>query len=370
MHIGLDARLLYYRQGGIASYISHLIESLAKLRTEEQFTIFYNRRGRERLAEKSEFSHRSLWTPCHHRLEQWTLPLELLPAGIDLLHSPDFIPPIHRRCKAVITVHDLAFLHFPELLTRESRGYYEQIAQAAESADGIIAVSESTRRDMTKLLGTPPERVEVIHHAPEKRFSPLDNQDEVETFVRQKGLPSKFMLWVGTLEPRKNLPTLLRALALLRDKGWKDDYTLVAVGSKGWLHEPILSLVEELGLEGQVRFFGPTSTDNLLLLYNSAWLFVFPSLYEGFGFPPLEAMACGTPVISANTSSLPEVLGNAAIHLDPLDEGAWADTIKHVAEDKGRQEELRRRGLEQAAKFTWDTTARKTLALYQRIGQQ
>ena len=371
MHIGIDARLIHYSQGGISQYTKQLIQALGEIDHEDKFTIFQSREGGNVFADQLNFWQRRLWTPSHFRLEQWTLPLELATVGIDILHSPDFIPPFHRRCKAVITIHDLAFLRFPELLTEESRRYYGQVRQAVESADGVIAVSESTRRDVVELLGVPAECIDVIYHATDERFRPLADVQAARQFCEEYDLPETFVLWVGTLEPRKNLETLLRALAILRDRGKEINPRLVVAGAKGWLYESTVKLVEELGLSHDVIFFGPASVADLLLLYNAAWLFVFPSLYEGFGFPPLEALACGTPVICARTSSLPEVLGRAALFLDdPMDAEALAEAIQRLAEDEELREELKQRGLEQAAKFNWKSTAEQTLAVYRRVHGQ
>ncbi len=370
MHVGIDARLTYYAQGGISQYITQLVRALCQIDREDKFTIFQNRQGPKLFEDQLNFTQRFLRTPCHFRLEQWALPLELAFSDLDVLHSPDFIPPFRRRCKAVITIHDLAFLRFPKLLTEESDRYYRQIKRAVESADGIIAVSQSTRRDLTELLGVPAERVDVIYHAADERFRPLDDLEATREFCQEHDLPETFILWVGTLEPRKNLETLLKALATLRDSEKGLPYKLVVVGAKGWLYESSLKLLDDLGLTDEVIFFGPASVTDLLLLYNAAWLFVFPSLYEGFGFPPLEAMACGTPVVSSRTSSLPEVLGEAALYFDPSDAEALAEAIQRVWRDPELRGELARRGLEQARRFSWKNTAEQTLALYRRISEQ
>ena len=370
MHIGIDARLTYYSSGGISQYITQLIRALREIDQEDRFTIFQSRHGPKLFDDQLNFWQRPLWTPCHFRLEQWTLPLELAFSDLDILHSPDFIPPFHRRCKAVITIHDLAFLRFPKLLTEESDRYYRQIKRAVESADGIIAVSQSTRRDLAELLGVPAEHVDVIYHAADERFRPLDDAQAAKEFCQEHDLPETFILWVGMLEPRKNLETLLKALAILRDREKGLSHKLIVAGAKGWLYESALNLVDELHLTNDVGFFGPASVADLLLLYNAAGLFVFPSLYEGFGFPPLEAMACGTPVVSSRTSSLPEVLGEAALYFDPLDAEALAEAIQRVAEDEELQKELIQRGLAQSAKFNWKKTAEQTLAVYRRVQGQ
>lgn len=369
MRVGIDARLLHYQHGGISQYILHLIEALAEIEQETIFTIFQSRGDKTSLGVRPNFRRRSLWTPPHHPLEQWLLPLELSFADIDILHSPDFIPPLKRRFKSVATIHDLAFLRFPHLLTEDSRRYYGQVNRAVASAEGIIAVSEWTRHDLVEFTGVPRERIRVIYNATDRCFQPLGDHQLVQRFCRERGLPSDFILWVGTLEPRKNLDTLLKAMALLQERE-PGRYTLVAVGARGWLYESALQLLDQLRIRDYVIFYGPASVEELVMLYNAASLFVFPSLYEGFGLPPLEAMACGTPVISSNAACLPEVLGEAAIFLDPLEVGGWAGAIQKLAGDEGRRQELRQRGLERAASFSWTKTAEQTLSLYRQVAAQ
>lgn len=364
MRIGIDARLLAYRPGGIARYTEALAQALARIGAEDDFVLLVGRKERRQIV--PGLRQRRLLTPPHHRLEQIALPLELAFAGLDLLHSPDFIPPFYRRCLAVITVHDLAFLRFPETVTEDSRRYYGQLERAVQSADGIIAVSEATRRDLAEMLGLAPERVRVIHHAADDGFRPLDGE-AVERFRRQRGLPQGFILWVGTLEPRKNLSTLLRALRCLKEREPALSPMLVLAGARGWLYEDDLRLVEKLRLSENVMHLGPVSFGELPLLYNAARLFVFPSLYEGFGFPPLEAMACGTPVVSSSSSAMPEVLGDAAILLDPRDVDGFAAAMMRMLEDEVLRREMRHRGLAQAASFSWERTARQTLALYREV---
>ena len=362
--------MLHYSQGGIAQYTLHLIRALADIDSEDRFTILKSRKERRTFVQQPNFHYRSLWTPSHHHLEQLTLPFELAFQPLDVLHSTDFIPPFRRNCRVVITVHDLAFLHYPYLLTKDSARYYGQIKRAAESAEGIIAVSENTRRDMLQLLGIPLERVDVIYHAADPIFQPLDDLGRLEVFCREHDLPSSFMLWVGVLEPRKNLPILLRAFSILRDEGELASDHLVVVGPKGWLFQDALDLINELRLKDRIIFYGPATLSELMLLYNCAWLFVFPSLYEGFGFPPLEAMACGTPVVCSNAASLPEVVGDAAVLFDPHDSDTLAHAIAEVKNNAPLRQELRQKGLQRAAQFSWRKTAEQTLAIYRRVHRQ
>jgi glycosyltransferase involved in cell wall biosynthesis len=366
MRVGIDARLHYYTQGGIANYAQRLIWALARLDSIDQFVVLQSRHEPEPLVEQANFRCHASWSPPHHRLEQYCLPLELAHLGLDVLHSVDFIPPFRRRCRSVITVHDLAFLLHPHLVTKESQRYYGQIRRAVASAEGIIAVSEATRQDLQRLLGVRPEDVDVVHHAPDSHFQPIEDKNQVVGFCEQRGLPLGFLLWVGVMEPRKNLPTLLKALALLKGRWTDGEPRLVLAGRPGWLYQDALRLVDELQLSSNVIQFEPQSTNDLLMLYNGASILVFPSLYEGFGFPPLEAMACGTPVISSNTPALVEVQGDASLYVEPLDEEVWAQTIYRLWNDEVLRDQLSEKGLVRAGQYTWRNSAEKTLAVYRK----
>ncbi|MDP2660763.1 MAG: glycosyltransferase family 1 protein, partial [Dehalococcoidia bacterium] len=311
----------------------------------------------------SNFLTRSLWTPCHHRWEQVALPAELSLARLDVLHSPDFIPPLHRRCRSVITVHDLAFLHFPELLTEEARRYYGQIYLAVESADAIIAVSENTKNDLVKMAGATPGKVHIVFEAPAGSYHQIEpGAGGMPASVRSLAQP--FLLFVGTLEPRKNLSVLLHAMGLIKaDRGGRTPLLVIA-GNKGWLYQDTLDLIGTLNLSGETLLFGPASPEELLWLYNRAEAMVLPSMYEGFGLPVIEAMACGTPVITTNVSSLPEVAGEAAILVDPHDSDGLAAAISRVLDDPNLRARMREAGLAQSSHFDWDSTARATVEVY------
>jgi len=367
MRIGIDARLVYYSQAGIGQYILNLVRGLAHLDREDDFSILQSRKDKTVLVEGGNFSRRSLWTPSHHRLEQWTLPLEIGRLGLDILHSPDFIPPFRRNCKSIITIHDLAFLLYPHFLTAESARYYGQIDQAVRYTDHIIAVSEATKQDAIRLLGVPPSKITVVYEAANPAYRPLEDKGEIQEECAQRyGISAPFILFVSTLEPRKNLPTLLRAFRRLLDQ-YKPEVRLVVVGEWGWLYDQILALTEELNLKEEVLYLGRVSVQDLLFLYNAAQLLVHPALYEGFGLPPLEAMACGTPAVVANVSSLPEVVGDATLLVDPEDEPGWTVAIWRGLTDGSLRAELREKGLKRARLFSWEKAARETLALYRSL---
>lgn len=373
LRVGIDARLTYYREGGISTYTMGLLRGLAQVIGEgEEIVVLQSRKDRQPRVIGPNLSIAHLLTPPHHRLEQVGLPLELTCRRLDVVHCPDFIPPLHRRCRAVITVHDLAFLLYPHLLTEESQRYYSQIDQAVKSADAIIAVSENTRKDLVERVGAKPEKVVVIPEAADELYRPLD-PEVVETQLRSRfGLTPGYMLFVGTIEPRKNLPFLLRAYATMRER-WRSRSIvlpkLVIAGRKGWLFEEVFKAVEELRLGDEVRFLGVVSPDDLVVLYNGARLLVFPSLYEGFGLPLLEAMACGTPVIGANVSSIPEVVGDAGLLFSARESEALIAGLESLILDPALADRLRQKGFERVSHFSWQDTARQTLALYRRLAR-
>jgi len=365
MRIGIDCRLPTYQMGGISQYTIHLIQAMGELHGAERFTIFHSRKERRDFlpAQQQRFSRSDLWTPCHHRLERWTLPIELAPYHLDVFHSPDFIPPAGGAGR-VITVHDLTFLRYPEFLTAESRRYYNgQIAWAVKTADRISADSEATRMDLIDLLGVPPDKVATIHLAANPLYTAHYAAEDVAATLAAYGLLPGFILAVGTLEPRKNIPMLLRAYQRLR-REYDLEVPLVLVGSKGWIYEDIFRAINQLGLAQMVRHLSGMPDVALAHLYRAAGVLAFPSHYEGFGLPALEAMHAGCPVVASDRGSLPEIIGGAGILLPPDDEPAWGAALARALSDDATRQALIRSGREQAAQFTWRRTAEATLALY------
>lgn len=370
IRFAIDARLNAYRQGGIAHYTRSLAAAMGPLLAAgEELLLLEHIRARAPIVPGLRRSR--LLTPPHHRFEQASLPIEVWLRRPTVLHSPDFIPPLARSYPAVITIHDLAFLHFPEILDQAARRYYGQIYRAADSADAIIAVSQATRDDIIERLGVPPARITVIYEAADAHFRPLTLPPGATRVIDGQTLVAdSFLLFVSTIEPRKNIPTLLRALRICCDRRPASGYRLVLAGARGWLDEPILALIGELGLADRVTRLGFVGGEDLRWLYAACRIYLNPSRYEGFGLPALEALACGAPAIVADTSSLPEVVGDAAWLAPPLDPIAWADLIERLWHDETARVELRRRGPPQAARFSWHTTATQTLALYRRLAHR
>lgn len=365
MHIGIDARLLYYQMGGISQYVRWLLPALAELDQVNRYTVFHSRKdGRTYTPAAPNFQRKNLWTPCHHQLERWTLAGELSPVRLDVLHSPDFIPPQFGARRHIITVHDLNFIYYPEFLTPESMRYYaDQIQWAVQKADHISADSHATRYDLIEHLRVPPDKVTTIHLAANPLYARKYDDTAVQQILDQFHLPRDFILFVGTLEPRKNIPFLLDAYDRLRQTT-AVDVPLILVGRKGWIYDDIFKSIGELGLTGQVRHLEGIYDEQLAHLYHAAGVLVTPSHYEGFGLPALEAMHCGCPVIVSNRGSLPEIVGPAGLTLDVLDETEWTDALHRVLTDSDLRQRMIAAGYEQAATFSWHKTAEMTRQLY------
>jgi len=360
-HIGIDARLTYYRIGGISTYIRRLILALENLDMENQYTIFHSRKATESLVKR--FRHASLWTPCHHRIERIALSVELARFRLDVLHSPDFIPPLRGARKHIITVHDLNFLHYPQFLTAESRRYYNgQIERAVQQADHILADSEATKADLVKMLGVPPKKITVHMLGVDEQFKPLP-PETLAHYRQQLNLPDSYFLFVGTFEPRKNILGLLESYRLLREK-MPDAPALVLAGNRGWLFEETMAKIDQMNLGGNIHWLENVSQEALPALYNMASALVTPSFYEGFGFPALEAMACGTVPIVSNRSSLPEVVGDVGLQVDPENPATLTDALEYVLTNLTWRETMSQAGLARAATFTWERTARIALSVY------
>jgi glycosyltransferase involved in cell wall biosynthesis len=366
IHVAVNAHLLWlaegYRSAGINWYVYNLLKHLPEADDRIRYTAFL---GERRYPGQTGLG---LWfsrLPTHRpqvRIlwEQAIQPWSLQQAGVDLLHCPAFVGPLIAHCPTVITVHDLSFLLYPEGFRRWNRAYLRLFTRLSVTrARRVIAVSRSTRDDLVRFYGLSPDRVDVIHNGVDPAFQLLP-ADQVAQFRARQGLPERFILFVGTLEPRKNVVRLIEAYAQLPPSR----PPLMLVGGKGWLYDEILSRVEDLGLAGEVHFVGYVAAEELPWWYNAAEIFVYPSVYEGFGLPPLEAMACGTPVITSTASSLPEVVGQAGILVDPVDVQALASSIARVLGNAELQAHMEMTGLEQARHFSWSRTARLTTSSY------
>ncbi len=285
----------------------------------------------------------------------------------DVVHGPVNVLPLALARPGVVTVHDVAFLHFPEHYPAAKRWYLQfMTALSVRRAARVIAVSEATRRDLVLAYGLAPEKVTVVPNGIDPTWGRVPSE-ELARWRAERGLPERFLLYVGTIQPRKNLVTLLEALARLPSE---IDWPLYVVGARGWKDSPVYRALERLGIARRVVFVGYASPEELRYWYSAATLFVYPSLYEGFGLPVLEAMACGTPVITSDRSALPEVAGEAALSVDPTDATALAAAIACLARDERRRAALAQAGQVRAGAFRWERTAAETVAVYEAVARR
>ncbi len=363
LRLGLDARLLAYNRGGIARYITALGHALAALPAPAPFddlVAIYHRKDRARALATSGWRGLTAWTPPHHRIERYALALELAPRRLDLLHSPDHVPSGAGAARSVVTMHDLSFLLYPATHSAASRRYYAQVAWTVERADRIIAVSEATKRDLVREVGADPARIRVVHEAATPMPDPVapsgDNQP-LAPFAQPYVLSVQ-----ASIEPRKNVPRLIEAFAQARRA--HPALRLVVAGGPGADEPAGRAAVARHDLAAAVDFPGVLPETLLRASYRGALALAYPSLYEGFGLPLLEAMSAGTPVIAARVSSLPEVAGDAALLVDPLDVDALAGALVQVAGDEALRADLATRGFRRVRRFSWERAARETLAVY------
>jgi glycosyltransferase involved in cell wall biosynthesis len=363
-HLALNAHLLYgvasYRCAGIHQYIFNTLQSLPEAGPEFDFTVFVGAGQPVMARARIERSRWPTQRPLARILwEQLAQPLALARLRPDLLHSLAFASPLLNPVPAVVTVYDLSFRLFPRNFPTAQRLYLSALtAHSCRRARRVLAISESTKRDVVQLLGVMDDRVDVARPGVDARFRPLPPA-EVEAFRARAGLPERFILYLGTLEPRKNLACLISAF----DKLQAAKLHLVLAGAKGWFYADLFRQVERSGLTNVVHFPGFVPAEELPMWYNAAAVFAYPSTFEGFGMPVLEALACGRPVVTTTASSLPEAAGQAAVCVPPGDVPALTEALRRALNDDGA---LAARGPAHAARFTWADTAAATVASYRK----
>jgi len=364
--VGLNAQLLSgqrsYRAAGIHRYINGLLTHLPAADSRFDYTVFTGPTGSV-TSGKLQVQRTGLRTDqplSRIAWEQFLQPIAARQSHLDLFHVMAYVSPLVAVTPNVVTVHDLSFLRTPERFRFANRTYLSLLTGlSCQRARRVIAVSQHTKKDVMKVFGLPPEKIDVVYSGLDPQFArPPDS--ELEAFRQRHGLPEKFILYLGTIEPRKNLSTLIRAYAKVRPPGVK----LVCVGGRGWMYQDVFQTVEELRLSRDVIFPGFLPDDDLPFWYSAAKVFVYPSSYEGFGLPVIEAMACGVPTITTDASSLPEAAGDAALLVPPDDSAALAEALAHLLREETLQAELVERGLRHAAQFTWQRAAKETVQVY------
>ena len=377
MRIAIDAHTVGAKLGGNESYAVNLIEALAQIDSVNDYTIYITTdEARERFKGRwSNFRVRA--TLPHTPLIRipLTLSAELRKHPVDVLHvqftAPPFCP-----CPVVVSIHDLSFEHLPQTFNRRSRTQLRlTVRHSAKRAARIISLSEHTRRDIIETYGITPERIHAIPLAAPSHFAPVADNRELQRVRHNYGIHGDYILSVGSIQPRKNLARLVRAYARVRAslRGNNSAITLpklVLVGKCAWLYDETLRALDETGVRDDVVLTGYVPQADLPALYSGALCFVYPSYFEGFGLPPLEAMKCGAAVIVGNKTSLPEVVGDAALTVDPFDVDAIASAMKQLIDDPALRETLSVKGQIRATAFDWRETARKTLKVYEEVAQQ
>ena len=369
MHIGIDAHAVGTGLAGNETYVTNLVEALAEVDAENLYTLYVTKPAAvERFAGRwPNFGVRRTLPHSPVVRIPVTLSAELRRRPVDVLHVQFTAPPF-APCPVVATIHDLAFEHLPDTFKRRSWMQLRlTVRRTARRAAQIITVSEYSKRDIVETYGVAPDRVTVTHEAAAEHFRPVTDERELRRVRQLYGIEGDYILAVGSVQPRKNLARLVSAYSDLRRRRAQAKLPrLVIVGKLAWLYEETLRAVEERGVRDAVTFTGYVPEGDLPALYSGALCFAYPSFFEGFGLPPIEAMRCGAPVLVGDRTSLPEVVGDAGLLFDPFDTAAISDALARVVDDAGLRQHLRERGLARAAQFDWRETARRTLEVYQR----
>ncbi|MHB1002180.1 MAG: glycosyltransferase family 4 protein [Armatimonadota bacterium] len=367
MRVGIDARPTQGSFTGDATYWRGLIEGLAGLDTEDEFILYYDKRLQEAVVPPSGHLRTHTLGAMNWRVwSAWAFPRALMTDGVKVAHVQYSIPPaIH--CPVITSIHDVSFKRHPEFFSLKDRVILDMgVRHSGRRAARILAISEYTKKEICELYSINPEKVTVVYPGVDTQFKPQDRVSAKEMVKEKYGLDFPFVLSLGVIQPRKNLNRLLDAYVILKRDG-NLNHKLVIAGKYGWKEANLKDRIEELGLRDDVVFTGYVPYEDLPNLYSAADLFVYPSVYEGFGLPPAEAMACGVPVITGNRSSLPEVVGEAGIMVDPYKPEEFADSIKRVLTDSSLYNMLSERGPAQAQKFSWDRMARQVVSIYHEV---
>jgi glycosyltransferase involved in cell wall biosynthesis len=363
MRVAIDTRKIH--DFGIGTYIRNLLRQLARIDRDTEYVLL-SREADLGIAAQLGPNFRSVREPSpnYSVREQIHVPWVLRRERPDVYHAPHYILPAAVRCRSVVTIHDCIHLMFPQYLPNKVAYAYARTSMwaAARRSDRILTVSEASKRDILHLFNVKPEKIVVVHNAIDEHFSATPSEEHVARIRERYQLDHKFVLYVGNIKPHKNLVRLIEAFSQLRRT--HDDLKLLIIGDEISKLPALRRAVHSHKLHKYVRFLGYLKDDTLTVLYRLASVFVFPSLYEGFGLPPLEAMASGTPVVTSNVSSMPEVTGDAAVLVDPYDVESIEDGMRRVIDDPVLAQTLRERGLKRAREFSWAHSVEKTQRVY------
>ena len=369
MRIGVEGRTLQGRRYGVARYLDNLLRELTAIDTENDYIVYLSEQIEPPDSTSGRLSTRVMkgWPSLAWR--HLRLPLAMRSDGIDLHFSPAYFLPLIKVCPSIVVVHDLTFKVHPEWFARDRRMMFDQIFwREVKKADRILTVSEHSRGDIVRLLGVEESRVTAIPEAADGRFSPVADAVRLDAVREKFGVPEGFVLTVGAIHTRRNLERLVESLALASESTGRPLFLLI-VGTPAEFSPPvdIEGTAARCGMGGRVRHVEYVSEDDLLLLSNACGLFAYPSIYEGFGLPVIEALACGAPVACSNVTSIPEVAGDAAVYFDPLSTEEMASAIALAVTDVTLREELKRAGPERASLFSWRRTAEETLEVFREV---
>ena len=368
MRVAIDTRKLH--DFGIGTYIRNLLRQLARIDRDTEYVLLCGEADLGIAAQLGP-NFRSVREPSpnYSLREQIHVPWVLHREHPDVYHAPHYVLPAAVRCRSVVTIHDCIHLMFPQYLPNRAAYAYARASMwaAARRSDRILTVSEASKKDILHLFNVRPEKIVVVYNAIDEHFSAAPSDEHVARVRERYQLDHKFVLYVGNIKPHKNLVRLIESFNQVRRD--HDDLKLLIIGDEISKLPALRRAVHSLKLHKHVRFLGYLNDDTLSVLYRLAAVFVFPSLYEGFGLPPLEAMASGTPVVTSNISSLPEVTGGAAVLVDPYDVDSIADGMRRVLDDPALAADLRRRGLARAREFSWERSVEKTLGVYRDVGR-
>jgi glycosyltransferase involved in cell wall biosynthesis len=367
MRIAIDARKLH--DFGIGTYIRNILLGLSRLDRDSEYIVLCRAEDLDQVGGLGANFRAVIESARPYSLgEQIRIPLSLVRERAHLFHEPHYVLPAATRCRAVVTIHDCIHLMFPQYLPGSLAHFYARASMwtAVRRADRILTVSQASKRDILRFFDVAPEKVAVIYNAIDERFLAPPDAARMDLIRQRYQLSHPFLLYAGNIKPHKNLERLIDAFGRVR-AGGLGDLHLIIIGDELSRYPALRQAVHRHRLDKVVRFLGFQSHDKLVAFYHLARVFVFPSLYEGFGLPPLEAMACGTPVVTSSLSSLPEVAGGAALLVDPYDPTSIAEGIRRAVEDESLREDLRQRGLARARDFSWAQSVGAIHRIYMEV---